>query len=138
MKPNRRTIGIITGIIIAVVAAGIGFVRGYFIHDVCTGMGYSFTRTCADSFINHVGLFAVGSLALLITLLGLAAWSRVKPSIRVVALGVFLIYALWTVLFSSSVWDTPYFTAYVYDPSHYDNFDWHCSTCQLTTATRVP
>jgi hypothetical protein len=138
MKRNLQIIGIIAGLIIALITAGIGFLRGYFIRDICTGtgsLGYNFARVCGDGFLNHVGLFAIGSFALLAVLLALASWPKLKPIIRVVALGAFLIYAVWAALFSSSVWDTPYFMAYFYDPSRSGALDLNCLECGVSTPT---
>ena len=138
MKPNRRTIGISAGVIIAIVAAGIGFLRGYSAQDICTGTGsagYQFARICGDGFLNHVGLFAIASLGLLLGLIALAAWQTPKPIIRLVALGIFVVYAVWVALFSSSLWNTPYFMAYVYDPSRGGSFDLNCLECRVSTPT---
>ncbi len=138
MKPNRRTIGIITGVVIAIVAAGIGFLRGYAAQDVCTGTGsagYQFARVCGDDFWKAVGLFSFMSFLFLLGLLTLAISKKLKPAIRLAALGVFLIYAAWVTLFSSSVWNTPYFMAYVYDPSRGGAFDFNCLECRVATPT---
>jgi hypothetical protein len=137
MKPNRTAIGIIAGVIIAIIVAGIGFLRGYSAQDICTGTGsagYQFARICGDSFLNHVGLFAIVSFGLL-GLIALAAWQTPRPIIRLAALGIFLLYAVWAALFSSSVWNTPYFMAYVYDPSRGGSFDMNCLECGVATPT---
>jgi hypothetical protein len=137
MKPNRRTIGFSTGVTIAIIAAGIGFLRGYFAQDICTGTdsaGYQFARICGDSFLNYVGLLAIASLGLLLGLIALAAWQTPKPIIRLAALAVFVIYTLWITLFSFTLWTTPYFTAYVYDPSRSGSFDLNCPQCRIPTA----
>ncbi|MEO8607181.1 MAG: hypothetical protein ABI690_04835 [Chloroflexota bacterium] len=136
MKPNRRSIGISAGVIIAIIAAGMGWIWGIVAQGVCgagTWIYYSAARVCGDGFLNHVGLFAAGSFALLIVLLALAAWPRVKPIIRVTALVAFIIYAVWVALFSSSVWNAPYFMAYVYDPSRSGSFDLNCLECRVAT-----
>jgi hypothetical protein len=140
MKPNRRIIGISAGVVIAIIAAWIGFLRGYFTQDICTGTGsagYQFARVCGDGFLNHVGLFAIVSLGLLLGLIALAARQTPRPIIRLAALGVFLVYAVWVTLFSSSVWTTPYFVGYVYDPARGGSFDLNCPTCRIPTATPI-
>lgn len=136
MKPNRRIIGISAGVIIATIAAGIGFLHGFFAQDICTGTGsagYQFARICGDGFLVYVWLFAIANFILLLTLIALAAGQHLKPIIRWAALAVFVIYSLWITLFSWSVWTTPYFLGYVYDPAR-GSFDMNCPACRIPTA----
>ena len=136
MKPYRTTIGIIAGVGIAILAAGMGFWQGYAVHEVCTGAGsyqYSYARVCGDDFLSRVGLFAVASLALLVALMALSAWSGTKPFVRMAALSLFVAYAVWSALLSSSLWNTPYFMGYVYDPSRSPIIDFNCMECRVPT-----
>jgi hypothetical protein len=138
MKPSRTTIGISAGIMITIITILMALRWAYVAMAVCTGTSaaeYQYARVCSDGFINHVSLFAAGSFALLAVLLMLVASTNLKPIIRRVALGVFVVYALWAALFSSSVWDTPYFMAYFYDPSRSGALDLNCLECRAPTAT---
>jgi hypothetical protein len=136
MKQRSISKGIIAGVGIAIVASGMGFWQGYAVHEVCTGTGsyqYSYARVCGDDFLSRVGLFAVASLALLLVLMAWAARRTVKPLIRIGAIGVFVAYAIWSALLSSSLWDTPYFMGYTYDPSHSPIIDFNCMECRVPT-----
>jgi hypothetical protein len=138
MKPSRTTIGISAGITITIITILMVLRWAYVAMAVCSGRSaaeYQYARVCSDGFLNHVSLFAAGSFTLLAVLLMLAASRNLKPIIRVVALGVFVAYAVWAALFSSSVWNTPYFMAYFYDPSRSGALDLNCLECRVSTAT---
>jgi hypothetical protein len=136
MKQRSISKGIIAGVGIAIVAAGMGFWQGYAAHEVCTGTGsyqYSYARVCGDDFLGRVGLFALASLVLLMGLAAVSARIGIKPLIRIGAIGVFVAYAVWVGLFSSSLWNTPYFMGYVYDPFRSPIIDFNCMECRVPT-----
>ena len=123
-----RKVAYVGGLLFAVIAASIGLLRGLVLQDACTGTGslvYNFTALCSDIFPNYVWLFCIANVLLLSGLLVLSVWGNIRPLVRYTAICIFLVYGIWLIVFSSAVWNAPFFT----EPHYPPGVDPHCIEC---------
>lgn len=114
-----RVIAFITGLIFIIFAVFWSFLGGYFAGTICTGtesVVFYTARVCGTEFDSYLCLFSTFNFLLLLGSLVLASQKTIPALIRYVALAVFVIYIIWLVAFSPSVWRAPFFTDPLYPP----------------------
>ena len=123
-----QTVVIIGEIILACAATIWGLLSGLVTQDMCTGtnsLGNNFSKVCSEDFPSYVWLFTIASVLLMLVLIALSSWQSIRRGIRYALQGILIIYAIWLIGFSSSIWVTPFFT----DRHYPDGVNPKCLEC---------
>jgi len=128
-SPERKG-AIFFGLIFTCTFAARGFVRWFFAGDNCSGSVSlsGFARLC------HSDLYGFLFLISNFVLLGVIIWLTGRyddRQFRLIVVGLTFIYGVWVILFSSTIWDAPYFTSSNFPPG----VNPHCTECPLATVT---
>lgn len=112
-----------------------GFIGWVGANDVCTGtgsVGFNFSRLCNSEVF--ICVFSILSIFLFVAVIILFIEQNIRPSVRIMALGIFIIYGLWVIRFPTGVWKNPFFTDRYYLPG----VDPHCLGCPVATRMLIP
>lgn len=132
-----RKVVLIAGIIFAGFAAICGLLQGILAQEVCTGtnsLGDNYSRVCSSGFMSYVWLFTVASILAMLGLIVLWSQKNMPKLVRYSSFGIFILYGVWLILFSSAIWNISFFR----DRQYPEGLNPNCLECSSPTATSLP